>query len=339
MEQHEREYLLNKILYGYIKFRNLKIYYPYGDTVYEGSVVYNDEYNRAVSEGIMTDEDMKWHMIDEGMWSEEKEKQLMEILPKHIEEFKKDLFKAVFKSEERRKIRKYLTVAKEEFARLNGIRNAHYQNTCHGVASYARIQYYISHSTYLKDKLYRWKNDELIEAVNIFQRHTIDDGQIRDMVRNYPWNAMWGAGKKIKDVFGRPVAFWSNEQIRLVTYSIMYDNIHEHQECPPDEVIADDDMLDGWMLIQKEKRKTEMNQAEAHQILGGKLSNADEVYVVAETFEDAQKIDSFNSPQARSIKKRREKILQKEGQMLDVMFPDMKQRYMIEANAYMQRSK
>ena len=37
----------------------------------------------------------------------------------------------------------------------------------------------------------------------------------------------------------------------------MYDNIQESLDYPSEDVVEDDDMLDGWLIIQKQKRDKE----------------------------------------------------------------------------------
>ena len=41
---------------------------------------------------------------------------------------------------------------------------------------------------------------------------------------------------------------------------MMYDNIQEAAETPSEDVINDDDVLDGWFIVQRKKREVESAQ-------------------------------------------------------------------------------
>ena len=40
----------------------------------------------------------------------------------------------------------------------------------------------------------------------------------------------------------------------------MYDNIQESMDCPTEDVINDDDMLDGWFIVQNRKREKDKKE-------------------------------------------------------------------------------
>ena len=103
----------------------------------------------------------------------------------------------------------------------------------------------------------------------------------------------------------------------------MYDNIQESMDCPPDEVIEDDDMLDGWLLVQKKKREQEQAENEvANKTSNNKIANSDEIFVMAGTQEDANKINSSNTYHNQQIKKQRMQIVRQKGEAKDLDFPD-----------------
>ena len=344
MQQHEREYLLYRILSGYVKYTTqgltLKIYYPRGNIIYEGNEIYCNSYKEAKEDGVLTDEDMIGVLIKEGSWSTQKELELKEIIPKHIEYWKKELYQAFFRSEDRKTMRKYLATAKAEFTRLATIRNTHYHNTCEGVASYSRVQFFIENMTKYRGKKYHWTSGSSALAMASYQESIVEDSLIRELARTPPWYNIWYSGKKISNIFGVSAINLTSEQTRLVSYSAMYDNIHEHQNCPSDEVIEDDDSLDGWMLIQKEEKLNKTVQNNAEGMLNSKVSNSDEIYLIAQNKEDAKKIDLLNKPQARNIKKRRFETIKKHGNINDIMLPDMQQKLAIQINqAQMNKTK
>lgn len=336
MEQHEREYFLYKILSGYAPYKigskKLKIYHPYGDILYEGISVYIDARNQALEDGVMTEKEALELLESDRLWSDEKEKNYQEVLPKHIEYWKKQLFLSFFKSEDRKTIRKYLKKAKQEYEEMHNTRHKYHANTCDGIANYSRLQFFVENLTKYNGKKYTWKEGSSILAISEYQNSFVSDDKIREISRTAPWSQIWSCGKKINNIFGKTSLELTNEQLKLISYSSMYDSIHEHPECPSDDIIKDDDCLDGWMLIQREKRESKIKESDAEKLLSGKHKNADEVYFVAQTVEDAQRIDALNSAQARNIKQQRFNTIRKHGEIHDIMLPDMQQKLQMAIN-------
>ena len=104
----------------------------------------------------------------------------------------------------------------------------------------------------------------------------------------------------------------------------MYDSIAESPESPSDEIILDDDMLDGWLIIQRRERELRTKQKAAEDIIGNeKIANSDEVYIVAKSEEDISNINELNDPQAKAIKHAREKALLSEERTKQQDLPDV----------------
>ena len=104
----------------------------------------------------------------------------------------------------------------------------------------------------------------------------------------------------------------------------MYDSIAESPESPSDEIILDDDMLDGWLIIQRRERELRTKQKAAEDIIGNeKIANSDEVYIVAKSEEDISNINELNDPQAKAIKHAREKALLSEERTKQENLPDV----------------
>jgi hypothetical protein len=112
-------------------------------------------------------------------------------------------------------------------------------------------------------------------------------------------------------------------------FSQMYDNVSEHPDAPDDAVLEDDDALDGWFLIQKDKRKAEKSNQNMNTMLGID-PNAQEVFIPAQTPEDIQRIHDMNSVQGKMIKAQRSAAIQKEGVLKEHQLPD-RRREIIQA--------
>jgi hypothetical protein len=114
----------------------------------------------------------------------------------------------------------------------------------------------------------------------------------------------------------------TDEQRALINISKMYDSIYEHPECPDDKIIEDDDMLDGWMLFQKEKREKEKKQ---DSIVGGnnKMKNAGEIFLMAGSKQEVDEIYALNSDETKVQLQNKQSYIQKVGSASEVDLPDV----------------
>lgn len=206
--------------------------------------------------------------------------------------------------------------------------------SCVGVASLAKTQFMIEKSIISKGiEVTGEIVQSIIEEINS-SRPT--EKEIREIARTDPWRSIW-SNCGGKNPFGRPSSCWSDEQLTLCSWSKLYDNIHKSPDCPPDEVIDDDDMLDGWLILQSRKRKEDANKKDAETGLNDKSRNASEVFIMAQTKEDAQKIESLNDPMTRAIKRQRNAILNKHGSVDHDKLPDVQQELMMQFNNLQRR--
>lgn len=91
----------------------------------------------------------------------------------------------------------------------------------------------------------------------------------------------------------------TDEQRSLLNISKMYDSIYEHPECPEERVIADDDMLDGWMIIQRKNAERSKKQKSLSN--NDKINNASEVFLMTETKDDIKNVLDLNTEEGRMI--------------------------------------
>jgi len=152
----------------------------------------------------------------------------------------------------------------------------------------------------------------------------LSESKIRELARTEPWRTLWQLNSsetfKLFSNNGREL---SHDQKNLLVWSTMYDNVQESMDCPTEDVINDDDMLDGWFLIQTKKRKEEKSSNELDN-MNPKIANSQEVYIMANSQEDRQRIDNLNSREANFIKKQRSDIIKQKGDASQLDFQDEK---------------
>jgi hypothetical protein len=153
------------------------------------------------------------------------------------------------------------------------------------------------------------------------------------------WKNFWSANKE--NLFDRSTINWTDEQRTLVILTKMYDAAMEHPECPPDSVFEDDDMFDGWMIVQRKENEKLRNKNRTEKLLEGKkLDKAGEIFVMAKSKEEASNIFDLNDPNARHTIKERQTILAQTGKELnETELPDVRRNLVVQSNQQFKNSR
>jgi hypothetical protein len=348
MERAKKELLVARICSGCVRItvtgakgreKTYLVRRPGREECYIANEVYFDMLRESELEGLYSDEELLAFLLENGFWDEQRQK-LLDCLPKEIEEFKVKLFKSTFKSNERKVVRKALAVAKEKLTEVSEARHAYDYLSCSGAAALAKARAIMGCSLCTSDgrRVFAGYDDFLQadsslldDAMAAYARTRLDESDYRELARNDPWRTLWNAHKVEGKLFGISPADYTEEQVCLVNWSSLYDNVYQSQDCPSDEAIADDDVLDGWMIEQRRQREQRQNQAQGEDMLGNeKIKNSQEVYLVAETVEDARKVVDLNDDFAKAVQKHRFNTLKKKGVVNELDMPDTRQRLRME---------
>lgn len=153
-------------------------------------------------------------------------------------------------------------------------------------------------------------NNQLIDASLLdeikvaYYRKMPSINKLRELARTDPWSHIWRVKKS--DAFVHlPL---SDHQLLLAVFSRMYDGVYESSEKPSNDVIADDDALDGWFLHQSEK-----SEASSQEKAGTpKKQHAEEVIFLYDEEgkpdfrpERLQEVMNANSEEAKAIQRMR----------------------------------
>jgi hypothetical protein len=340
MKQHEREFFIATIRSGKVfinnKSKNIKlvIHPPTIDQVAESCQIYNDSYEHGYVDGMMNEDEMLDWMINSGLWSKEDD-EVMESTKKDIEKLKIEIFNARNDSNLKNRIRLYLRAAEKHLLKYISKRNLYHQNTLEGFASTEKLSWIIKNTTYHNNKLYNFNELSLPYVFEEWQNSFLTESQSRELARSEPWKSLWVIkdSAKIK-LFNNPKnTELGYNQKNLIIWSQMYDNIQESLDCPPKDIIEDDDMLDGWFIIQAKKRDKERAEQELNNSTSNeKIKNAAEVFVVTKDNNSASRINDMNSIHAQRIKKQRESIIKSKGLLNDHDLPDQRLNIQMQQN-------
>lgn len=337
MELYQRDFLLSRIICGYLRYKQdnllLRIYYPSKDLIYEANEVYNEAYHKALEDEIMTDDDVFKFLKELKKWTDKDEHNLKEVLPKHIDYWKEKVYENFLMSKRKQDMKKYLTVAEEEYNRLLTLRHSFDHYTCAGLANYSKWQFIIENSTYKNKEVYNWSEIDCFTILNYYNSNLISEKNMRHLAKNEPWNGIWNAGKKNGgQIFERVGSELTQDQQRLISWSALYDAVNESMDCPIKSIIDDDDALDGWLIKKRKERDKEGNKNLVEsKITNRKIAESEEIFVAADTVDDAAMIDAVNNMQTQRVKRQRLEHIKKQGRVLEHEFADVKQKRAIQA--------
>lgn len=329
MKQHEREFFISTIRSGKIFLQEgLIVHSPTIDQLVQSCQKYNEAYEQAVNDGLMTEDDMSSWMKEQYLWTSFHENKLEEI-KKKVENLKVDIYEARQDPKLAKKIRFSIRETEDILSEQLLQKNYNYQNTCEGFASTEKTSWLIQNLTFKNNQLYDFSDTSLQTVIEQWYLSFLPDSKCRDLARNEPWKSLWIIREKSQlQLFANAgLTELNHNQKNLIVWSQMYDNIQESLDCPSKEVIEDDDMLDGWFIVQNRKREKEKLEKDfENSTKNEKIKGSSEVFIMAKNPEKAKNIQSLNSDKAKSIINQRNKIIESKGIVGQEEFADEKMK-------------
>lgn len=333
MENKNIEYLIHRILSGknIFSYNNSRyeLHKPSLELKLRSDLIYQEAYDNNLYNNFWLLEDIPNLAIEIGLLNYSYKEQLQQT-EKRLDNAKLELFKEYFDFKKRQKNRLNISRVKKEHTNLYA--SIHYLD-------YLSLEHFcekIKNEFLISKTLYFSHNLELVFGDNIeyllfnnimteISSHIIQIEAYKEIARHEYWKNLWSNNRfKILD---EPVNQWSDEQKTLFNISFMYEKIYEHPECPVDEIINDDDALDGWMIHQKRENLKQKQEKGVDNILSDKVKNSAEVFLMAPSNDQAQSITELNSEQSlRIMKQKIDFVKSQEGPVKEVQLPDVKQR-------------
>jgi hypothetical protein len=238
------------------------------------------------------------------------------------------------KDDVREGIRNYIRGAEKQLAKQTDKKHSFSSNTCEGVAMLEKSFDFIKTCTYYGGEKYDFKGLSIEFVLHLFHDKILSEKQIREMARNDPWRTTW----MLRDsnsykLFANKGRELSVDQKNLLVWSRMYDNIQESMDCPDDDVVEDDDLLDGWFIVQRKKRESEKAESDFdNSTKNSKIKNSSEIFMVSSNKKEAEKIESLNDINAKVIKKQRMAMTKQQGGAKASEFPDAQLDMQVKSN-------
>jgi len=306
MKDYEKEKFLYRILSGktILSKLGLDVITPSLDLLYESEEIYCEYYNKK---GLMNQDDMRSFLINSGN-IEISDINFLKDYNKVVEALQKDLC-SNFGTHNADPIRSLIKQARTKRSEiLNKL--SKYEGYClESVANYAKSIFLINNTTYKGKKKYNFKRHSIISIISELNNLNISNDDIRDLAKKSSWCNTWYTIKGVNVFNGVP----SIEQQLLLMWSKIYDNIRDTPDGPSEELILDNDAIDGWLIIQREESDKKKAENTSKLKINSKINNAQEVFIVAKTKEEADRIQGMNSLNASRIQKQRLEQISSQG--------------------------
>lgn len=334
MEIYKIEQITNRILSGkqiivsendIYELRSASI-----DLKIQSDILYNKEYeNLLFSEDFIHQDDIDSLLIDLGLIYPEYKMDL-ESIEKKIENSKIDLYLNFF---DRTKKQKYKKDIESHRKRYNQIYQwAH----CLDSLTLEHFLLGIKHEFIIKNTLYIYPTNNLvfqnIENINyiLFNKITqnitdniLDLSTLKKVARSDYWRNYYSINKN--HLFSYSTIDFSDEQKALLSLSHMYDKIYEHPDCPDNDILEDDDALDGWMLHQQKENKRLKKEKGVNSLLGSKNSKADEIFLMAKNQDQKDDIVGLNTKNSDMRRQSKiQEVLSANDKILDSNLSDVR---------------
>jgi hypothetical protein len=289
--------------------------------------IYEMAYDIAIERGAIAEKEAISTAIDKHIWSKIEECNITN-LQQYIDKLENN--------QELPNI-KYNTIAIDDLKKkihdatlkLNGLKSKRQQITISTVEKYAEIckyEYIVRSVTYLINghKLFSHKNLDILSHFNLselisalsdlyFKEAIVKESHIRLLARSNPWRLYYGPAKHLHmRLFNRNPEDFTDEQIRLLHWSSIYDYAYESTERPGEHIINNDSLFDKWLEEQDKKSKSAASNSQYNVPASKRTGPGITEVFITTTPDKAAEIDELNSPVVRAAKRKMfEKLAQK----------------------------
>lgn len=328
MDSSTREKYVASLLCPYIicRVKNKKyiIYNPTHDLVYKSYVLYDEIIDDEKYHNWPTDEDNIRTLHKKGLCGIAPDVDI-ENVNKRIETLKLELFNNKDNPNKTKRILKKIEYAEKELGRITKNRYSLSHLTLNHFADIRRNKFIISNSVFdfeTGEKIS--PSFELVDSLYYkYFTQDISYKDLRTVARTSPWVLHWRSrGIKIFSFLKEYTLRVS--QMNIINISEMYEQIAKCEDSPSQEIIDDDNLLDGW----KTKREREYNEAVKKQKQEESLTKFDkgqEVFIPVKNAEEAREVNAMNTGQSTFIKQRRQIEIDKKGTVDEAKLPDKKE--------------
>jgi len=300
------EKILYRILLGYyyiyINDEQYKVVYPTIRIKYEAELLYEKmlEDNKFDKMYLNADE-IKNYLHTNNIWLKNDDEKLKDC-EKFLEDSKVNLYLNYSNEKMTTTNKKNISKAQKDLETLLSKKHSFDYLTIHEHATSVKNEFILMNSIYDQHNnlVFDYHKDHIL-AYNDFQSFvreiletSIKQHELRRVAKSDLWKSYAVASKIEKDIIDM-----NDDYRHLIGLHKMYDNVRQHPECPSNEIIEDDDALDGWFIYQNRKAEKEKKKNSIMNKIGNKSKDAGEVFLITDDIKERDAIYALNDATAR----------------------------------------
>lgn len=292
-------------------------------------------YENLKEDGVYTRGELERFLVDNNVISENDIKK-MDLIRKDIEEFKVQVFLSKYKSNQKTLLKNNIKEFSKQLDLLYDKRYAYDHLSLEGIFFTTKLRLIFSASLrrengqrYWTDlnRMSQWDDYDpyLDHLFSIYLKRRLTIEQIRYVAKSDPWLLNWS----IKDLCAKKLfdcvpGVLNDEQKLVINWSQRYENVMSTaSEKMTDAELKDDDIFDGYCIWQNRQSKPETNPMGVSE----NILNSEEVFILADTPEDANQVYNLNTRSARNLIKQKMDLVDTKGVVSEVEMPDFQAKY------------
>lgn len=301
------EKLFYRIICGYffiyIDDIKYKVVQPSIDIKYEAEILYDtiiddNKYDKR----WMTENEINIYLEYNSIWNNNKQQELKK-LEKSLDNFKIELFLNYSDEKKKTLFKKQISQIRKKIDELYKDKNcmSHLDIKTHAMS--------IKNEFILMNTIYDGKNNLVFKnpysetsdhkKLQLFIAEILEYNITPDLIRKLVKSDFWRSYVSAVNLY-IDIHKINDDYRHLISLHKMYDNVRQHPECPSDQIIEDDDALDGWFLHQNKKIEKEKKKNAILNKFGGNIKEkAGEVFVMTQDIEESKDIYDLNDPNQR----------------------------------------
>jgi len=304
------------------------------------SEIYENEYDTAISMGILTEKELMCFLIENGQWSVGNNIKIEQIR-NDIQKITRGLLDFILQTTKLERARLMLREAERSLIELIQNKNSLLINTAENYAIMQQQRYIISKITCIANNKKLWENEinfemeqdlELINKLTklFFEESRIGHNILRLIARSHYWKTIWISSKNSNVLFNLSPTEWTENQKGLVYWSTVYDNVMESYERPTNKIIEDDDLMDSWFIRQSDKMDEQSSKNSVKDVVKDiNKPGRKESFIITDAI-GAKDVYKMNDQSAKIRLKAKEKMISKYGIVKEQDTPESQEEMRIQ---------
>ncbi len=289
-------------------------------TKLRANIIYDESYDKALSEGLYTVEDLEKVIKERNIFTEEDQDRI-DKLESQLEAQEILLAKTIIVKANQDRIKGIIGKLKEEMYKLRSKKTTALMMSAESKAEEERSFFLCWASSYYYDtNELCWNTyDDLLKETDLILKDKvlleflkfsrgIGTKIVRFIARSNLWRIRYLTSVKTSEpLFGVATSEYTNDMLNLAYWSNFYQNIYEMlpEDRPSDLVVEDDEALDAYMQSFYDERTKDDAARRSKQRTSGKLSAFDKEEVIVTQSSELYEDIKYDKPrEAQKLKER-----------------------------------